>query len=178
LDLSQELLLDFRLNGDCDAPLVRGDMRQVPHRDGVFDVVLSLFTSFGYFEESEDDWQVVREIARVLRPGGRFVLDFLNALRVRADLRPHSERELASGVRVTESRRIDADRKRVVKTVELRRGGELLRRWHEAVRLHTRPEIERALHDTGFIHVRAFGDFDASPHGEASPRLILVATRA
>ncbi len=178
LDLSHELLLEFRLSGDCDVPLVRGDMRHVPHREGVFDVVLSLFTSFGYFEDDEDDWQVIREIARVLRPGGRFVLDFLNELRVRAELRPHSERELASGVHVTESRRIDADRRRVVKTVELRRGGELLRRWHEAVRLHTRLEIERTLHDSGLTQVRAFGDFDASPHSESSPRLILMATRA
>jgi SAM-dependent methyltransferase len=177
-DLSHHLLRDFQEHADGSVPLVRGDMRALAYRDGSFDAVLSLFTSFGYFEDDDANWQVLREAARVLRPGGRFLLDFLNALRVRADLRPHSARTLPSGLEVVETRQIDESRRGVVKTVELRRGGKSLRRWEETVRLHTREELTAALAASGLKVSWVCGDFDGSPHGAQSSRLILLATLA
>ena len=49
----------------------RGDMRRLPGNwTGKFEAVLNLFTSFGFFAHPDDDAVVIREIARVLRPGG------------------------------------------------------------------------------------------------------------
>jgi 2-polyprenyl-3-methyl-5-hydroxy-6-metoxy-1,4-benzoquinol methylase len=45
----------------------QGDMRQVSFEEE-FDRVLLLFTSFGYFEDSENE-QVVENMARALKPG-------------------------------------------------------------------------------------------------------------
>jgi ubiquinone/menaquinone biosynthesis C-methylase UbiE len=176
-DLSLNLLLDFLGRARCPVPLVRGDMRRLAYRDASFDVVLSLFTSFGYFETDEENWQVLREVARVLKPGGRFVLDFLNAARVRADLRPHSERVLPSGLRVVETRRVDAERGRVVKSVEIRQDSAALRDWVESVRLYTLADLEAALSAAGLSVQKTAGDFDSSPHADHSPRLIVTARR-
>ena len=90
LDLSRVLLLAAREAG-ADR-LVRADMRSLPFRDAAFDAVLNLFTSFGYFTEDVEHETVLREVARALRPGGRFVLDFLNAPGVRAGLVARDER--------------------------------------------------------------------------------------
>ncbi len=48
-----------------------GDMRKMPSRWGArFDAVLNLFTSFGFFDHPDEDGRVVKEFARVLKPGG------------------------------------------------------------------------------------------------------------
>jgi ubiquinone/menaquinone biosynthesis C-methylase UbiE len=56
---------------------LQGDMRALPFADASFDRVISFFTSFGYFSEPENR-QVLAEVRRVLRPGGRLMLDANN----------------------------------------------------------------------------------------------------
>src|SRR5579864_5024876 len=55
---------------------VREDMRQF-RRAGAFDLACSLFTSFGYFENEEDDLRVLRNVHDSLKAGGVFVLEML-----------------------------------------------------------------------------------------------------
>jgi ubiquinone/menaquinone biosynthesis C-methylase UbiE len=53
-----------------------GDLRELPF-DGPFDAVLCWFTSFGYFDD-EENYQVLREFRRVLRPGGRLLIETMH----------------------------------------------------------------------------------------------------
>ena len=53
---------------------VQGDMRSLPWPDHSFDCVVSWFTSFGYFDD-EENRLVLREARRVLRPGGRLLIE-------------------------------------------------------------------------------------------------------
>ena len=53
---------------------VQGDMRSLPWPDHSFDRVVSWFTSFGYFDD-EENRRVLREARRVLRPGGRLLIE-------------------------------------------------------------------------------------------------------
>ncbi len=71
-----------RLKGRAD--FVRGDMRRLaPHFSTEhFDLVTSLFNSFGYFSNQRDDGRVLSEVRRVLRPGGLLVLNTANHLGV------------------------------------------------------------------------------------------------
>jgi SAM-dependent methyltransferase len=43
-----------------------------------FDAVLNLFTSFGYFEDQEDNLKTIKAIKANLKPGGWGVIDFMN----------------------------------------------------------------------------------------------------
>lgn len=63
------------------------DMRK-PYADDTFDAAVCLFTSLGYFEGPAEDRAVLRTAFRALKPGGRFVLDLMNAPRVIASLVP------------------------------------------------------------------------------------------
>lgn len=75
LDYSAELLRLARARGQGPSlRYTRGDMRHLPPRwTGRFDAVVNLFTSFGFFVDPNDDARVVREFARVLKPGGVLV---------------------------------------------------------------------------------------------------------
>jgi SAM-dependent methyltransferase len=87
LDLSRALLEAARgAAASAGAALVRGDMRRLPLGDRKFTAVVSLFTAFGYFGPLAAHGPVLGEIARVLRPGGHWYLDYLNCAAVRREL--------------------------------------------------------------------------------------------
>lgn len=171
LDLSRTLLRVAR--GVTDAPLVRGDMRRLPIRAGSMDLTVSLFTSFGYFERDEEHAAALREMVATVRPGGWFVIDFLNAAEVRRRL---VERETVPvhGGRAEVARTMSADGRYVCKTI-LAPGG---RRFTERVRLFTREQMEAMLLHAGVEVRHRFGDYDAAPLGPDSPRTFLVGRAA
>ncbi len=57
------------------------DMR-CPFERKSFDVILNLFTSFGYFDDREDNQRVIDSAYESLKPGGTLVLDYLNTEKV------------------------------------------------------------------------------------------------
>jgi SAM-dependent methyltransferase len=73
LDLSAGMLRHAAALGRVTGfpvPLVQADATQLPFRNGSFDVVCSAFGAIPFVAEPE---RVMREVARVLRPGGRWV---------------------------------------------------------------------------------------------------------
>jgi len=122
LDLSAALLQRARerMAAGPRASLTRGDMRRLPYADGSFAAVLSLFTAFGYFGPLAENRAVVSEVARVLAPGGHWVLDYLDADRVRDELTeaaPSPRRRTVGPLDITESKRIAPQRDQVLKSV-------------------------------------------------------------
>ena len=177
LDLSLPLLGTARSRpADGRTSYARGDMRRLPFRDASFGAVVNFFTSFGYFEDVQDDARVLSEIHRVLAPGGAFLSDMFNSERVIATLASLEEKYL-EGERVLIRRRYDPTTRRVEKEIEMGREGSR-RTFREAVRAYREDELA-ALHESaGFRVAASFGDFDGSPFDVArSPRLILLAAR-
>jgi SAM-dependent methyltransferase len=172
LDLSPAML--HRARQLTRARLVRGDMRALPFRPASFGMVVNLFTSFGYFRSDAEHDLVVREVARVLIPGGRFVIDYLNAEQVRRSLRRDSE-EISDGGGVARvRRRFSEEGKFVVKEIELRAEN---RSYQERVRLFTAQELEAMLQDAGLAVVSRFGDYDGRAPDADAPRSILIAEK-
>ncbi|NEE58913.1 class I SAM-dependent methyltransferase, partial [Streptomyces sp. SID8455] len=79
VDLSPSML--ERARNVCEAAgadvrLERADMLTYAE-PGAFDVVLNVFTSFGYFEDAEDNLQVLRNAHESLAPGGQLLVDVM-----------------------------------------------------------------------------------------------------
>ncbi|HEV7587919.1 MAG TPA: class I SAM-dependent methyltransferase [Longimicrobium sp.] len=171
LDLSLDLLRVARGDG---LAVVRGDMRALPVGTGRVAMVTSFFTSFGYFPDERDDERVLREIRRVLRPGGLFAVDFLNAERVRAGLRERDEVELGRR-RVVQTRELVEEGRVVQKRIEIYEHGKRQPRvFFERVRLYGPGELGEMLAAAGIEPFAAFGDYGGGPVGAGAPRVILM----
>lgn len=68
------------------------DMRE-PFALQRFDAVTCLFTSLGYFDTIDDDRKVLQAAYRALKPGGHFIIDFMNTPRVLRNLVPEERLE-------------------------------------------------------------------------------------
>ncbi len=171
-DYSPDLLTIARRNVDGRAGLVRGDMRAIPF-DGAFDVVLNFFTSFGYFQDPEENMAVARGIARALKPGGRFFIDHVHAAHVEKTLVPHSVREQGEYV-IADSRWIDEGLRRVNKCTRVSKGGRIVLSTTESVRLYAPEEMAGLLGAAGLELEQCFGDYDGAAMALGLPRMILV----
>lgn len=69
------------------------DIRHV-FRINYFDLVLNLFTSFGYFHTGHQDQLAMNSFAAALKPGGQLVLDFLNAEKTIRTLIPAEKKKV------------------------------------------------------------------------------------
>lgn len=73
-----------------------------------FDAVTCMFTSLGYFDSADDDHKVLKAAYDALKPGGYFVVDFMNTPRVLSEL-VASEQLVHEGVRFDIERELVGD---------------------------------------------------------------------
>lgn len=173
LDLSLPLLARARARTKGAVTLVRADMRKLPFAPQTFDVVVNLFTSFGYFADDEQHAAVVAAAAALLRPGGVFVLDYFNAPAVRASLVAREERTIGTE-RVVIKRRLSSDHRVVVKEMRVGDDG---RSFVERVRLFTPEDLTGLIERAGLVVAQRFGDYTGGPASPTAPRIILFGAR-
>ena len=157
-------------------PSVAGDMRCLPFAADSFDWLLNFFTSFGYFESERENFRVLEEFVRVLRPGGRFMMDFLNRDRVLAELNPREVQEKGDQ-RIEIKRWYDGETQRINKRIRLIRPGLSPRTFLESVRAYRREEVTIGMRWAGLEVDQLFGNFQGDDYHRDSERLIIVGHR-
>lgn len=150
------------------------DMQHIP-ADWRFNIVINLFTSFGYFETDEENAEVISGISNVLEPGGSLVMDFFNSTWLRHNLVSHDERIMPDGRRLEQTRWIEKGR--VEKRLLLRSTSEAVE-YVESVRMFSLEEFKQMFAQNGLRLKHLFGGYDGSEfHESTSPRLIMFAER-
>ncbi len=177
MDLSPELLAESHPTPAHPCRVARGDMRALPFRANSLDLVLQLFTSFGYFETDAENRTVLSEVLRTLRPGGRHVLDLMNRERTLAALVPRSIDE-RDGRRLEQRRRFRSDVERVEKTVEITEPSGDVVTWTESVRVFRPDEISRWLTEAGGVVVDVLGSFAGAAFDQHMSERMIIVTRA
>ena len=176
-DLSAELLKNAKLQEEKETSVgrpvfIRADMRAVPFK-GAFDLVICMFTSFGYFETDQQNAAVLAEMSGALRSGGAYLIDYLNRPRVISRLKPEDS-FLKDGIKVLQRRWITPDGLRVEKETLVQSNDGGRERYRESVRLFSRGEMLSMLESAGLPAEKVFGGYDMPEHGDDSERLILT----
>jgi SAM-dependent methyltransferase len=166
LDLSPELIREGQKKCGFQNMMV-GDMRSIP---GIYDVILSLFTSFGYFDEEAENYRVFEAVNAALINGGWFWLDFLNPGYIEENLIPETVTEISSFCQVIERRKIQNHR--IIKDIIFFDGQEE-KSYRESVRLYDRKELESMFLKSGFEIKGCLGDYQGSPWRENTERTII-----
>lgn len=174
-DRSTVLLAEARRRaGKAEWPQwVEADYRQLPFEDAVFDAVFTLFTSLGYYGE-EADRQALSEFRRVLRPGGRFVVETMHRDRLMRIMSERSWEPLPDGAIMFEQRRFDPVTGVIetVHTFQPEQGERLSATYY--LRIYTITELARLVEEAGFGELEFYGDLDGSDL-EPETRLVIVA---
>ena len=136
-----------------------------------FDAVVNLFTSFGYFENDEDNLRTIKAIKAELKPSGYGVIDFLNANYVIENLVSDEQKKVGDVTFFIERYVEDGY---IFKNIRFQDKGQNYF-FTERVQAITLDHFKAYFKESG-IEVRAvFGDYQLnSYHKETSERLILI----
>ena len=170
IDLSEENIKHANQFANKQLHFYRHDMRAV-FREAAFDYVLNLFTSFGYFDTPEEHQQAISAVATALKPGGRFLLDFLNPYTVINNLLP-VEHKTINGIdfHITKSLQDGF----IIKDIRFTDQGKDYQ-FQEKVKAIRRVEFVSFFEQAGLVPQAFFGDYHLTPYQAAtSERLIMV----
>ena len=149
------------------------DMREVlPNHK--FDVVFNLFTSFGYFDDDQENHTVIQSVYKMLNEQGRLVIDFMNAEKIIKALVP-TEVKQVDGISFSIKR--EYDNTYIRKYIDFEDEG-VDYTFMEKVRAFKLNDFQEILTQNGFKILHVFGDFHLNPFVvENSERLILIAQK-
>ena len=154
---------------------VREDIRRFVHPEA-FDLVISMFTSFGYFDDRRDDVTVLQNIHQNLRVGGALVMDTMSKEWLAMEFTPTTCEELTDGRLLFRRHEIFDDWSRVRNRWTLIAGGKAETfSFQHAV--YSGLELKDRLLEVGFTAVELFGGLDRRAYDLNATRLVAVARK-
>ena len=168
-DLSENSIAEANKNQNETLHFKVHDMRE-PFEDK-FDAIFNLFTSFGYFENEEDNLTTLKAMKESLTEYGFAVIDFMNVTQVVNNL-------VAEEIKTVEN--IDFHIKRyekegyIYKEIDFEDQGEKFH-FTEKVKALTLKDFEELMEEAGIYLLDIFGDYKLKKfHKTESERLIMI----
>ncbi|MFQ3546958.1 MAG: class I SAM-dependent methyltransferase [Termitinemataceae bacterium] len=140
-----------------------------------FDLVLNLYTSFGYFSDPMDDRQVLANAYHSLVPGGVYILETLGKEIAVRDFIEGEWFERAGAVVLTEYTPLDDWEYLYNRWILLKNGERFERSFKQ--RLYAATELRKLFMEVGFSSVAVFGSWDMKPYDRYAQQLIVVGRR-
>ena len=131
-----------------------GDARKLPYPNDTFDYVMILGNSFGYFESVEDDVKILKEIFRVLKPYGRFLIDVADGNYLKKHFNPRSWEWIDKNHFVCRERSLAKDGERLIsrEVINNINKGVVVDQFY-AERLYTQERLQQILSTAGFSKI-------------------------
>lgn len=171
LDVAQYLADE----AEVDVPLVQGYGQALPFADGAFDVVTNLFNSMGYMEPAENR-AMLMEMSRVLKPGGRLVLDTRNKKYQILYAPYHSEMRMSDGRLSVLRCRYDSENSRLDSEWSNPEDADDVY-YTASIQLYSPSELEEMLAAAGLTIQGRYSDYDGSTFVGFERQLIYLCSK-
>lgn len=170
IDLSPMSIAEARKDAEPGLNFEIWDMR-IPFRENGFDLVVNLFSSFGYFESGEDDQKALNAMAANLKEDGILVLDYMNPEYIvkiiktrdiidRGEVQFHIRKKIENGF--------------ILKEIDFLADHEN-HHFEERLKLIKPGQFEQLLQKAGIGIIKVFGNYDLCIFDAAhSPRQVII----
>jgi len=168
-DLSENSIAEANKNQNETLHFLVHDMRET--FEDKFDAIFNLFTSFGYFENDEDNLTTLKAMKDSLTEYGFAVIDFMNVTQVIDHLVP-KEIKTVDGIEFHIKRYMSEGH--IYKEIDFEDQGE---KFHfiEKVKALTLKDFEELMEEAGIYLLDIFGDYKLNKfHKTESERLIMI----
>jgi SAM-dependent methyltransferase len=151
---------------------VQKDMRDFVRPDS-FGLVLSMFTSFGYFDDKREDVKVLENMFASLKPGGACLIEVLGKERLARILQPTISSVMPDGTVMVERHEIFDDWTRVRNEwILMRKGRTKSFKFHHTI--YSGEELRERMQRAGFSSVTLHGNLDGDEYGPNAERLVAI----
>lgn len=169
LDLSKNSIKEAKTRESSSLHFDVHDMRNLYSTQ--FEVVLNLFTSFGYFEKDIDNFKVIQTIKSSLKQNGIGVIDFMNSPQVIENLIAQNSHKIDG---VTFKLKRSYSDGFITKDIDISDSDKTYQ-FQEKVRAYSFQDFEVMLSNAGLHLLECFGNYKLEPFNiKTSKRLILI----
>ena len=143
-------------------------------RPDFFDLIISMFTSIGYYENESDNLKVFKNMYDNLKPGGTVFIDTIGKEIIAENFNETNIEELPGGTMLIQYSKITGDWKGNQNKWILIKNGEV-KTFEFSLSIYSGIELKNILLNSGFKNVSLFGDFEGNEYTKGASRLIAVA---
>ncbi len=183
IDFSSYLLQQAQASND-DAAIdstpphwIRGLLQNLPFQTAMFDYIICMFSSFGYGDTPEENLHILKEYARVLRPGGKVLIDVMNRHFVLAGL-AQIHRTVQSHLNVHEYRTLTDNKRRLHNRITVQHPNGVTHVYDYRPWMFNGWELSYMANQAGLEVDGLYGSFQAEPYHPQSERAMLVAVKS
>lgn len=179
VDVDPVLLEEARTRAQqsgVDLELSEGDLRRLPVPDGWADAVVNLASSIGLFDADADNRAIFTEAARVLKAGGRLLVETTHRDRLVRAARHREWDERPDGTLVLQHRSFDPVTGRLDARLVVVDPDGARTETHLRPRVYSLTELVAEVTAAGFTDVRCFGGWGGEAPSPDTEAVVVAAT--
>lgn len=147
------------------------DMREYCVQDS-FNVVINMYGSFGYFENTYDDQKVVKNMNASLRSGGKFLIETMGKEILAKEIQEKDWHEEGDTLVLAERKPIQNWGRMQTRWIVI--NGNQRVEHTVSIRSYSAVELTSLFYECGFSKVEVFGDIEGSEYNHDAKRLVVI----
>lgn len=151
---------------------IKSDMLQFSRKE-IFDLIIVLYSSFGFFAEKSDDSKFLENMFNSLNRNGQLILDLRNKEYVQDNFIAESIIDI-NGIIYREFRQVEGNFD-LIHTAWTVQGQDFLKTFQTSIRLYDAETVQALLSDAGFRYCSLHSNFRGGLFDKKSPRICAAA---
>ncbi len=163
----------YAKENDVQVEWVLEDIRNFS-RPGAYDLIVNLMTSFGFFEDEQENINLLHRMYENLRDDGILIIDMMGKETIARGYKPTSTSKMTPDTLFVEHYQVVNDWMRLENNWILIKDGKA-ETYSFSHSIYSGREIKELLLSTGFYDVVLFGSIDGAEYDPNSDRLLVIA---